>query len=328
MSLDRANRSFLAFIGIALLSGAMVLCGAVGAVLLPLILAPHSQWRFSSVPMIVFIAPIAVGLGLGSRSLGRQALASYRLARRVRRLAAATPDDLKRTATHAGLTGRVVLVDAAEAFSFVYGVLTPRVAVSRGLFDSASPGELRAVLEHERYHVCNLDPLKMFLLRVLSATLFYLPVLSSLRARYVTGRELAADRRAVVICGRRSLAGALLKVVRGPEWSELHMAVSLGGRELLDARVVQLETGREPRLAALSLARVAASFLVVVILAAAYVASVSGFGPTAAYRLTGAALANATIRGGLSCGAPFAGAGLVLYLLIAVRAARPLNAGL
>jgi Zn-dependent protease with chaperone function len=328
MRLDRANRSFLAFIGIALLSGAIVLCGAVGAVLLPLIFAPRSRWAVSSMPAVVFMAPIAVGLGLGSRSLGRQALASYRLARRVRRLAMVTPDDLKRAASYAGLAGRVVLVDAAEAFSFVYGVFTPRVAVSRGLFDSASPDELRAVLEHERYHVCNLDPLKMLVLRALSATLFFLPVLSSLRARYVAGRELAADRRAVVICGRRPLAGALLKVVRGPEWSELRMAASLGGRELLDARVLQLETGREPRLAALSLLRVASSVLVAVILAAAYVASVSSFGPTAVHRLTATALADATIRGGLSCGAPFAGAGVMLYLVIALRAARPLNAGL
>jgi beta-lactamase regulating signal transducer with metallopeptidase domain len=328
VSLDRANRSFLAFVGIALLAGAIVFCGAVGAVLLPLIFAPRSQWFVSSALAVVFMAPLAVGVGLGIRSLGRQALASYRLTRRVRRLAAAAPDDLKRAATHTGLAGRIVVVDAAEAFSFVYGVFTPRVAVSRSLCDSASPGELRAVLEHERYHVCNLDPLKMFLLRVLSATLFYLPVLGSLRARYVAGRELAADRRAVVICGRRSLAGALLKVVRGPDWSELHMAASLGGRELLDARVVQLETGREPKLAAPSLSRVAASFLVAVILAAAYVASVSSFGLTAVYHLTGAALAEATIRGGLSCGAPFAGAGLVLYMLIAMRATRSLNAGL
>jgi beta-lactamase regulating signal transducer with metallopeptidase domain len=328
MKLDRANRSFLAFIGIALLSGAIVLCGAVGAVLLPLILAPHSRWGVSSVPAIMFIAPIAAGLGLGSCSLGRQVLASHRLARRVRRLAVATPDDLKRSATHAGLAGRIVLVDAAEAFSFVYGVFNPRVAVSRGLCDSASPGELRAVLEHERYHVCNLDPLKMLVLRALSATLFFLPVLSSLRARYVTGCELAADRRAVLTCGRRPLVGALLKVVRGPEWNELHMAASLGGHELLDARVAQLETGREPRLAALSLTRVIASFLMAVTLAAAYAVSVASFGPTAVHHLTGTGLADATIRGGLSCGAPFAGIGLVLYLLAAMRATRPLKPGL
>ncbi len=144
----------------------------------------------------------------------------------------------------------------------------------------------------------------------------------------VTGCELAADRRAVLTCGRRPLVGALLKVVRGPEWNELHMAASLGGHELLDARVAQLETGREPRLAALSLSRVAASFLMAVMLAAAYAVSVASFGPTAVHRLTGAGLADATIRGGLSCGAPFAGIGLVLYLLAAMRATRPLKPGL
>lgn len=85
--------------------------------------------------------------------------------------------------------------------SFAYGVLTPRVAVSRGLLKGVSDDELRAVLEHERYHVCNLDPLKVVLVQALSAAFFFLPALDSLRARYLAGRELAADRRAVRACG-------------------------------------------------------------------------------------------------------------------------------
>jgi beta-lactamase regulating signal transducer with metallopeptidase domain len=196
------------------------------------------------------------------------------------------------------------------------------------LLDSVSAGELRAVLEHERYHVCNLDPLKMLVLRALSATLYFLPVLGSLRSRYATGREFAADRRAVLTCGRSPLAGALLKVVRGPEWDELHVGAPLGGHELLDARVAQLETGREPRLARLSPTRVIASFLIVAMLAAVYLASVSGFGPTVVHRLIGTGLTDATIRGGLACGAPVAGTGVVLYLFIAIRASRPLKPGL
>lgn len=48
MSLDRASRSFLAFVGSALLSGAIVLRGAVGAVLVPLIAAPHARRGISS----------------------------------------------------------------------------------------------------------------------------------------------------------------------------------------------------------------------------------------------------------------------------------------
>ena len=43
MKLDRANRSFLALAVVGLLLGAIVLCGAAGGVLMPLLLArvPH-----------------------------------------------------------------------------------------------------------------------------------------------------------------------------------------------------------------------------------------------------------------------------------------------
>ncbi|HEY7932824.1 MAG TPA: hypothetical protein VID48_03275 [Solirubrobacteraceae bacterium] len=131
MRLDRANRSFLAFMAIALVLGALVLCGAVGAVLVPLILASQLPRGVLSGPALIFVALVAIGLGRGACSLGRQVLASRRLARRLRRVAVATPDDLKRAACHARLAGRVVFVDDAEAFSFVYGGLTPRVVVSR-----------------------------------------------------------------------------------------------------------------------------------------------------------------------------------------------------
>ena len=334
MRLDRANRSFLAFMGIALLLAALVLCGALGGVLVPLILARVSRGELAGLSgtslllVLPFVAFIAVGLGLGGRSLARQIVASRGLARRVRALAVTLPAELTGAAMQAGLEGRVALVDASESFSFVYGVLTPRVAVSRGLLEGASRGELRAVLEHEGYHVCNLDPLKVVLVRALSAALFFVPALGALRARYVAGRELAADRRAVAVCGRRSLAGALLKVVRGPEWSELGVAASIGGHELLAVRVAQLETGAEPKPEALSAIRVMLSLMGVALLVVAFLASVSSFGgPTAVHHVTGTGLATATLLGSLSCTAPFAVAGLLAYSLIAMRAGRPLRFG-
>jgi hypothetical protein len=58
-----------------------------------------------------------------------------------------------------------------------------------------------------------------------------------------------------------------------------------------------------------------------------FLASVFSFGgPTVLYHTTGAGLATATLLGSLSCTAPIAGAGLLAYLLIAVRASRPLAA--
>jgi Zn-dependent protease with chaperone function len=334
MRLDSANRSFLVFMGLALLLGAYVLCGAVGGVLVPLVLTRVSREGLAgllsdgaSLPALLpLVLMVAVGLALAGRSLTRQVAASHRLARRVRGLARALPDRLTRAAMQAGLSGRVVLVDAPESFSFVYGVLTPRVTVSRGLLEDVSGEELRAVLEHERYHVCNLDPLKVVLVRALSAAFFVLPALDSLHARYVAGRELGADRRAVAACGRRPLAGALLKVVRGPEWGELDVAAPIGGPELLDVRVAQLETGSEPRLQAPSITRATVSLVGAALFVAMFLASVSTFGGSAAvHRATGTGLATATLLGSLYCAAPFAGAGPLAYLVIALRASRSLG---
>jgi Zn-dependent protease with chaperone function len=332
VKLDSANRSFLTFMGFSLLLGAIVLCGAAGDVLVPLLLTrishgglPHGS---ALLPMLMFGFLVAVALGRGGHSLLRQTLASRGLAHRVRALAIPLPEQVQRAAAQSELDGRIVVLDASEPFSFVYGMLTPRVAVSRGLVEGTSSEELRAVLEHERYHVSNLDPLKIVLLRALMAALCLLPALGALRARYLAGRELAADRRAIAACGHRSLAGALLKVVRGPEWSELEVAAAIGGPDLLDARITQLETGAEPKPEPPSTKRVTLSLLGATVLAATFLASVSAFGgPTAVRHATGTGLASATTLGSFICTAPLAGAGLLAYLLIALRARRPLPLG-
>lgn len=334
MRLDSANRSFLALIGIAFLLGTYVLCGAVGSVLVPLLLARVSHDGLtgllrgdSLLPMLLFNALVAVGLALGGISLARQTLAARRLASRVRALAVALPDELEQAAAEVELRGRVVLLDSPERFSFVYGALTPRVAVSRGLLEGISSGELRAVLEHERYHVCNLDPLKAMLVQALAAAFFFLPALDSLRVRYVAARELAADRRAVTVCGRRPLAGALLKVVRGPDWNELEGAAAIGGPELLDVRVAQLETGRRPKLATTSITRATISLLGAALFAATFLSSVSSFGgPAAVQHTTGTSVSTTNLLGGLSCAAPLAGLGLLAYWIVARRASQPLTA--
>jgi Zn-dependent protease with chaperone function len=334
MRLDSANRSFLALMVLALLLGMYVLCGAVGSVLVPLVLAriSHDGIRGlldsgdSLLPVLLFIVLIAIGLAFGARSIAWQIIASSRLARRVRGLALELPGALELTATEVGLGGRVVLLDAPERFSFAYGVLTPRVAVSQGLVEGVSDEELRAVLEHERYHVCNLDPLKIVLVQALLAAFFFLPALDSLRARYLAGRELAADLRAVRACGRRPLVGALLKVVRGPNWSELEGVAAIGGPELLDVRIAQLETGIQPKLSTLSITRAMVSLVGAALFASTFLASVFSFGgPAAVYRATGTGLGTVDLLSGLTCAAPFAGAGLVAYWLIARRASRNLT---
>jgi hypothetical protein len=179
------------------------------------------------------------------------------------------------------------------------------------------------VIEHERYHVRNLDPLKIVLARSLSAALFFLPALNALRTRYITDCELAADRQAVAQCGERPLAGALTKVIQGPHWYEPSVAAAIGGLDILDVRVVQLETGVEPRPFPIGRRRLALSILSTTLFTTAYLASAYSLGGSAAvYQATGNGLASATILGGLSCAVPFTTLGISLYLLIAMRAHR------
>jgi Zn-dependent protease with chaperone function len=330
MRLDTANRSFLAMLGASLVA-VWLLCGAAACVLLSLVgydVARHGVGALTSGehdlrPAVVLLGLVGAGGLLGLWSLGNQVASSRRLARRVRALEQPLPDALAHAAERAGLGGRVSLVDSDESFSFAYGALAPRVVISRRLVEQAAAPELDAVLEHERYHVRNLDPLKVLIARALPATFFYLPVLRELHRRYVAGRELAADRRAVRRCGRKPLAGALFKVVRGPQWPELRAAAAIGGPELLDVRVSQLETGAEPRLAGVSRWALTLSVLGVVALTAAFIVSVIAYGgPSAVAERTGMSVRPLDIGLGLLCAVPWLVAGALAYRWLTRRARR------
>jgi Zn-dependent protease with chaperone function len=251
LRLNTANRSFIALIAFALVPYALIgvfCCGALSLLAYRVstdgLSVLTEDWRIW--PAIGFFVVVGAGTLRALWSLCTQLRATERLSRHVHALELAPCRKLERAAATASLADRVVLIDHERAFSFTFGLGRPRVAVSRGLADVASLDELTATLEHERYHVRNLDPLKVLIARAAGPALFYLPVLHDLRHRYVAGRELAADRRAVHACGPQPVAGALYKATTGPTWSELGAAAAIGADDLLDLRVTQLETGGEP----------------------------------------------------------------------------------
>lgn len=335
MRLDTANRSLLALV---VVSGAVlyVSVGLSACVLLGLIAYELASDGFGEVmaaqgavlPALVFLLPVAAGVMVGLRSLYAQTRSSLRLSRRVRHVALRLPARLVRSAADAGLAGRVEVVDSDGRFSFVYGAFDPRVTVSRGLLETVSDDELAAVLAHERYHVHNLDPLKVVLARALRAAVFYLPTLRALEYRYIAGRELAADSCAVRSCGRRSLVGALIKVARGPAWPELGTAAAIGGEQLLDVRVVQLETGRQPRLGRLSRSEIAVSLLALLALAGAFAVSVLAFGGLSAVverTMYGARLEGLDLLLAPLCVVPWVVGAWIVYRWLSARARRELE---
>jgi beta-lactamase regulating signal transducer with metallopeptidase domain len=199
-------------------------------------------------PAVMFFGLVTTGTVVALVSVRRQVRATRALATVVRERTVVLSADVSAAAQRAGLAGRVELVDDPDRFSFTYGLFSSRVVVSRGLVSALDAADLEAVLHHERYHVRNWDTLKVIVARAAPAAFFFLPALRHLRARYLAGRELAADRKAVEAVGGRSLAGALYQVLERPAWAEFGAAAALGGSEFLEMRVEQLESGREPPL--------------------------------------------------------------------------------
>jgi hypothetical protein len=73
--------------------------------------------------------------------------------------------------------------------------------ISTGLVETLTAAELAAVLAHEQVHQQCRDPLRMLLAAALTGHGLCLPALP---ARFVVGRELAADRRAMDRYGKRA----------------------------------------------------------------------------------------------------------------------------
>ena len=291
MRLNAANRSFTAIVVIAgavfgLFAGTA--CWVFAMVVYRLVNdGPATLGDGGTIAGLVLIVLLVAANVLAIRSFRVQATNTSRLSRWVRERSVPLTPGLAEAAERAHLSGRVRLVDAPEAFSFAYGMARPTVAVSRGMIEAVSGDELAAVLDHERYHVANYDPLKVVLARSLPDSLFFLPALGELRGRYVAGRELAADRRAVQKSGVSSVAGALFKVISGPAGVDLSAAAAIGGDEALEARVDQLETGREPPYSPIPPKRMLASVGGGAVLIWAAVASFVSFTPLMAKLCTG-----------------------------------------
>jgi Zn-dependent protease with chaperone function len=132
------------------------------------------------------------------------------------------------------------VVAAVDRCAITYGFVRPRILVSTSLIAALDGAELTAVLVHERQHVRERDPLRLFASRILAGYGWFLPLLRWRADRLSLWRELAADRAATATTGVAAVAGALLKLTDVP----VPAAVAAAHGHLPD-RIGQLE-GRPP----------------------------------------------------------------------------------
>jgi len=327
--MDSAARNFLALVGTCAVLGAYAVWGFLAYVAIPLIgiiSGPFSRLPpTGALPALILTLLLAVSVGLASTTLHRQIAASRRLSRHIQASALPPTAELRAAAGRCGLVGRVALVDSGEPFSFVYGFLAPRVAISGGFLDSLTPEELRATLAHERYHVRSLDPCRTLLAKVLSEAFFLLPSLKVLCARYEVARELAADRCAEQRYGRRPLVSALLKALEGSGWQEPAVGASLASSVLLSARLSHLETGQMPPLEVASHSSMAWSALGAIAFLSVFLSSMIGLGGTSALlRAASYELSETGVLLDVLCAAPILALAFS-YWMLTRRAGQPLS---
>lgn len=195
--------------------------------------------------------PLALlGVGLLHAILDRT-----RLHRRVRRFLGAhswrTPyrtEPIGRLASELRCSGNLrVIVGPAPNPAFTAGLFRPRVYVSADLQHRFGPAELRAVVQHELYHLRRYDPLRFALLRFAQRTLFWLPLIGLLAEDLMEDAELMADDFAAEASSGGDpieVASALVKLGRVNAETLAGGIASIGGFRLLDRRVRRLASER------------------------------------------------------------------------------------
>ncbi len=75
--------------------------------------------------------------------------------------------------------------------------------------------EMEAVIYHELYHQNSRDPLKIFLISLISSTIWYIPILKWFHQKHKIVKELLADEYAMEKQGNPAdLGSALLKMIK------------------------------------------------------------------------------------------------------------------
>lgn len=136
----------------------------------------------------------------------------------VRRNGAHAPQKISAKAERAaytlGLSGRVHEIEGRELAAFCHGFFWPKICVSSELVQRLTDKELLAVLSHEQHHLETYEPIKTFLVKLMTKSFFFIPWFRRLAKKYFTYAELAADEQALRrLNDKASLARALEKMI-------------------------------------------------------------------------------------------------------------------
>lgn len=109
----------------------------------------------------------------------------------------------------------IYVIHHHEPVAFTIGFLNPIIILSTNLIDILDKTELEAVIHHETAHQKYNDPLKVFILQVISEVMWYIPLTKWSYENYKIMVELVADEYAVNRMGSEvGLGSALVKLIK------------------------------------------------------------------------------------------------------------------
>lgn len=109
----------------------------------------------------------------------------------------------------------IIIIDHGHSLAFTMGIKNPNIILSSGLISMLEDHELEAVVEHETFHKKNYDSLKIFILQLISQSLWFIPVTKWCYQNYKIISEVLADEYAIRKMGSElSLGSALLKLIK------------------------------------------------------------------------------------------------------------------
>ncbi|GIO61322.1 MULTISPECIES: M56 family metallopeptidase [Paenibacillus] len=142
----------------------------------------------------------------------REGIASFRWRKLLHRCL--DPDLSQAIGEEHGLGPQALtVIDHPDQVAMTVGLLRPRIVLSTGLICELSESELAAVMAHEKYHLSERHPLKIFLLTLVGTTFWYIPIYRWLIGKYKMLIELMADRQAVRATGSVADLGSALLVM-------------------------------------------------------------------------------------------------------------------
>lgn len=185
---------------------------------------------------------LIVSLLAGLIFFGKSLLTLLKTRTKVSRLVSnqtGMPTKLSQICRQAGLSeSKVIVVENPAHYAFSYGLVWPKILISTGLIRRLSPQQLEAVVLHESYHLRLHHPFFLVAGEVMTATIFFLPILASLVKRMRIHFELGADSFAVARQGTsRHLSLAVATMLAPPDQDLIYPHFGL---EALEERLGRL----------------------------------------------------------------------------------------